>query len=53
MCNQNVSTEILGGIRADNNDTISSSRYAVATLDGILMLVQDENVLWWVLDISL
>jgi hypothetical protein len=26
-----------------------SPRYAVATLDGTLMLVQDENVIWYVI----
>ncbi|KAJ9600117.1 hypothetical protein L9F63_009593 [Diploptera punctata] len=46
MRNPNVSTEIQGEIRTGNSDPNTSPRYAVATLDGTLMLVQDENVLW-------
>ncbi|XP_069677567.1 KICSTOR complex protein ITFG2-like isoform X1 [Periplaneta americana] len=46
MRNPNVSTEIQGGIKMGSTDTSASSLYAVATLDGTLMLVQDENVVW-------
>jgi hypothetical protein len=47
--NPNVSTEIQGGIRTGVTDSSVSPRYAVATLDGTLLLVQDETVLWYVI----
>jgi len=46
MRNPNVSTEILGNISQIGNDDQRGSLYAVATLDGTLMLVQDEQILW-------
>jgi hypothetical protein len=49
MRNPNVSTEIQGGIRTGGTDSGVSLRYAVATLDGILMLVEDESVIWYVI----
>jgi hypothetical protein len=49
MRNQNVSTQIQGGIRTGEKDSSVSPRYAVATLDGTLLLVQDETVLWYVI----
>lgn len=44
MRNPNVSTEILGNIAQGTSG--HGSLYAVATLDGTLMLVQDEQILW-------
>jgi hypothetical protein len=49
MLNPNVSTEIQGGIKTGDIDSSLSPLYAVATLDGTLMLVQDENVVWYVM----
>jgi len=49
MRNPNVSTEIQGGIKTGDTGSSVSPRYAVATLDGTLMLVQDENVIWYVI----
>lgn len=49
MLNPNVSTEIQGGIKTGDTDSSVSPLYAVATLDGTLMLVQDENVVWYVI----
>ena len=48
MRNPNVSTEIVGNISqgSGNLDENKGSLYAVATLDGTLMLVQDELILW-------
>ncbi|XP_067007685.2 KICSTOR complex protein ITFG2 [Anabrus simplex] len=47
MRNPNVSTEIVGDVRPpDNAKEGSTMRYAVATLDGTLMLVQNEDILW-------
>lgn len=48
MRNPNVSTEILGNISqgAAAADGSRGALYAVATLDGTLMLVQDEQILW-------
>nr|CAD7257567.1 unnamed protein product [Timema shepardi] len=48
MRNPNVSTEILGCIRPPGaaKDDRTNMRYAVATLDGTLMLVQGQDVLW-------
>jgi hypothetical protein len=48
MRNPNVSTEIQGGIRTGGSDSCVTLRYAVATLDGTLMLVEDESVIWYV-----
>ncbi|KAJ1521491.1 hypothetical protein ONE63_003156 [Megalurothrips usitatus] len=45
MRNPNVSTEILGDIRSGRNE--KGSPFAVATLDGTLMLVHnDDEILW-------
>ncbi|GLH05277.1 Uncharacterized protein GBIM_10917 [Gryllus bimaculatus] len=48
MRNPNVSTEILGDIEppASLRKGERGMRYAVATLDGTLMLVEDEEILW-------
>lgn len=46
MLNPNVSTEIQGGIKMGDADSSLSPLYAIATLDGTLMLVQDENIVW-------
>ncbi|XP_063232769.1 KICSTOR complex protein ITFG2-like [Bacillus rossius redtenbacheri] len=48
MRNPNVSTGVLGCIRPPGvkEDDKTCMRYAVATLDGTLMLVQNEEVLW-------
>ncbi|XP_060520130.1 KICSTOR complex protein ITFG2-like [Cylas formicarius] len=48
MRNQNISTEILGDLKtSDDQENSNKSRpYAVATLDGTIMLVQDEVILW-------
>ena len=48
MRNPNVSTEIVGNISqgAEVADESKGSVYAVATLDGTLMLVQDEHIQW-------
>lgn len=60
MRNQNISTEILGDLKCsnssqktaadnsnDNGQCVTKGRpYAVATLDGTIMLVQDEIILW-------
>jgi hypothetical protein len=49
MLNPNISTEIQGGIKTGNTNSSLSPLYAVATLDGTLMLVQDEHVMWYVM----
>lgn len=49
MRNPNVSTEILGNISQGTLGEIEGNKgalYAVATLDGTLMMVQDEQILW-------
>lgn len=46
LCNPNVSTEIVGDVEPPRTSHSLARRYAVATLDGTLMLVQDENILW-------
>ncbi|XP_056631063.1 KICSTOR complex protein ITFG2-like isoform X4 [Diorhabda sublineata] len=58
MRNQNISTEILGDLQCSqyNNvenfetsqegSTAKGKPYALATLDGTIMLVQDEVILW-------
>lgn len=49
MRNPNVSTEILGNISQGvfhQNDS-QGALYAVATLDGTLMMVKDEQILWY------
>lgn len=51
MRNPDISTEILGDINSPANESPSSGQsrpYAVATLDGTIMLVQDEVILWLV-----
>jgi hypothetical protein len=49
MLNPNVSTEIQGAIKTRDIDSSLSPLYAVATLDGTLMLVQDENIVWYII----
>ncbi|XP_049787294.1 KICSTOR complex protein ITFG2-like [Schistocerca cancellata] len=48
MRNPNVSTEIVGDIEPPEvaKKSPKTKRYAVATLDGTLMLVEDEEILW-------
>lgn len=53
MRNPNISTEILGDLKPPNSKTIETHQsipkgptYALATLDGTIMLVQDEIILW-------
>ncbi|XP_057379649.1 KICSTOR complex protein ITFG2-like [Daphnia carinata] len=48
MRNPNVSTEILGNISQGmpHQDEHQGALYAVATLDGTLMMVRDEQILW-------
>lgn len=51
MRNQNISTEIIGDLKTiqaeeDPEKAIKGRPYAVATLDGTIMLVQDEIILW-------
>lgn len=49
MRNQNISTEILGDLNVVNESESTQNKgkpYAVATLDGTIMLVQDEIILW-------
>ncbi|XP_050302209.1 KICSTOR complex protein ITFG2-like isoform X2 [Anthonomus grandis grandis] len=53
MRNQNISTEIIGDLKCrckkNNNLAITDQKscpYALATLDGSIMLVQDEVILW-------
>lgn len=51
MRNPNISTEILGDINSPLNESPTSGQsrpYAIATLDGTIMLVQDEVILWLV-----
>ncbi|KAK3917380.1 KICSTOR complex protein ITFG2 [Frankliniella fusca] len=45
MRNPNVSTEILGDIETGHNND-KGSPFAVATLDGTLMLVHNDEILW-------
>lgn len=47
MRNPNVSTEILGDIESGRKGE-KGSPFAVATLDGTLMLVQNDEILWLV-----
>lgn len=54
MRNQNISTEILGDFKclnqeSDGNVEQKGPPYAVATLDGTIMLVQDEVILWYLI----
>lgn len=47
MRNPNISTEIIGDIeQGPDKPADKGTPYAVATLDGTLMLVQDEEILW-------
>ncbi|KFM79628.1 Integrin-alpha FG-GAP repeat-containing protein 2, partial [Stegodyphus mimosarum] len=46
MRNPNISSEILGGIRGTRNGETKDSLIAVATLDGTLMLVDGDDILW-------
>lgn len=49
MRNQNISTEIIGDLRSLEGmaaEQVRGRPYAVATLDGTIMLVQDEIILW-------
>lgn len=53
MRNQNISTEILGDLKSSSHKNTDSGHstttgppYALATLDGTIMLVQDEVILW-------
>lgn len=53
MRNQNISTEILGDLKKSNETSVAPDKafskgrpYALATLDGTIMLVQDEVILW-------
>ncbi|KAF5297396.1 hypothetical protein FQR65_LT01327 [Abscondita terminalis] len=41
--NQNISTEIVGNLISDKKD---GNSYTVATLDGTIMMVHEENILW-------
>ncbi|XP_017774191.1 PREDICTED: integrin-alpha FG-GAP repeat-containing protein 2-like [Nicrophorus vespilloides] len=45
MRNHNISTEIVGNLKTKKGDC-KEFPYAVATLDGTIMLVQDEIILW-------
>lgn len=42
-----MSTEILGDIETGRKDD-NGSPFAVATLDGTLMLVHNDDILWYV-----
>lgn len=55
MRNHNISTEILGDFKTDDKTDTKEKRspYAVATLDGTIMLVQNEVILWWVSTVCL
>ncbi|XP_023242288.1 KICSTOR complex protein ITFG2-like isoform X2 [Centruroides sculpturatus] len=44
--NSNVSTEIVGGIKGIRENHVTDNLIAVATLDGTLMLVDGDNILW-------
>lgn len=44
--NPNISTEIVGGIKGIRNNHVVDNLIAVATLDGTLMLVDGDNILW-------
>ncbi|XP_066154024.1 KICSTOR complex protein ITFG2-like [Euwallacea fornicatus] len=48
MRNQNISTEIIGDLLQSHREKseVTGRPYAVATLDGTIMLVQDEVILW-------
>ncbi|CAG9824272.1 unnamed protein product [Phaedon cochleariae] len=49
MRNPNISTEILGDLRREQTSEVVPSKgkpYALATLDGTIMLVQDEVISW-------
>lgn len=45
MRNHRISTEVLGGIR-DGKNSDSYSSIVIATLDGTLMLVNKDDILW-------
>lgn len=45
MRNHHISTEVLGGIR-DGKDSNNYSLIVIATLDGTLMLVNKDEILW-------
>lgn len=53
MRNPNISTEILGDLRPrslktePSHSTARGLPYSLATLDGTIMLVQDEVILWY------
>ncbi|KAM7287010.1 KICSTOR complex protein ITFG2 isoform X3 [Ixodes scapularis] len=46
MRNPNVSSAILGGVRGTRDGRLTDSLMALATLDGTLMLVDGDNILW-------
>lgn len=46
MRNPNVSSAILGGVRGTRDGRLTNSLMALATLDGTLMLVDGDNILW-------
>lgn len=47
MRNPNISTEIVGDIEQGSNKSADKGNpYAVATLDGTLMFIQDEEIIW-------
>lgn len=48
MRNPGISSEIVGSLKTNLpiDKKKGGTRYAVATLDGSLMLVQDEKVVW-------
>jgi Integrin-alpha FG-GAP repeat-containing protein 2 len=47
MRSPNVSTEIVGSIKTGSDNIDKGLPYTVSTTDGTLMLVQDENILWY------
>lgn len=50
--NFNISSEIIGNLLmadSDNNEKEEGMMYAVATLDGHLMLIRDEEIIWYTL----
>lgn len=58
MRNQNISTEIVGDLKNDSDRKDGAVKtkdlpYAVATLDGTIMLVQNEIILWYFYSYSL
>lgn len=54
MRNFCISSEIIGNLTMKNincdKPTSGGTAYAVATLDGTLMLVKDEEIIWFVLN---